>query len=82
MDKKTQTPTAMTIPRNNAPMPYFSLARNVEEKTADIYIFGDIAHNRGGLSGLLQSSSDQSSYDLANQIAGIPEDYTITLHIN
>lgn len=82
MDKKTKTPTAMTIQRNNAPMPYFSLARNVEEKTADIYIFGNIAHNRGGLSGLLQSSSDQSSYDLANQIAGIPEDYAITVHIN
>lgn len=82
MDKKTQTQTATTTPRNNAPMPYFSLARNVEEKTADIYIFGDIVSNRGGLSGLLQSSSDQSSYDLANQIAGIPEDYAITVHIN
>lgn len=82
MDKKTKTPTAKTTPRNNAPTPYFSLAWNVEEKTADIYIFGDIASNRGGLSGLLQSSSDQSSYDLANQIAGIPEDYAITVHIN
>lgn len=80
MNKKTQTQTA--VQRNNAPMPYFSLARNVEEKTADIYIFGDIAHNRGGLSGLLQANSDQSSYDLANQIAGIPEDYSITVHIN
>lgn len=77
MSNKTQT----TI-RNNAPMPYFSLQRNPEEKTADIYIFGDIAHNRGGLSGFFQATSDQSSYDLANQVAGIPEDYAITVHIN
>lgn len=80
MDRKTLTATAN--PRNKAPVPYFSLARNAEEKTADIYIFGDIAHKRGGLSGLLQPSSDRSSYDLANQIAGIPEDYAITVHIN
>ena len=63
-------------------MPYFSLARHPEEQSADIYIFGNIAHNRGGLSGLLQANSDQSSYDLANQIAGIPEDWAITVHIN
>jgi len=74
--------TKMTTPASNAPMPYFSLVRNSEEKTADIYIFGDIAHRRGGLSGLLQADSDQSSYDLANQVAAIPEDYAITVHIN
>lgn len=79
MSKRKQT---ATTPTSNAPMPYFSLVRNHEEKTADIYIFGDIAHNRGGLSGLLQSNSDQSSYDLANQVAAIPEDYAITVHIN
>lgn len=75
------TPTAAPV-RGNAPMPYFSLARHPEEQSADIYIFGNIAHNRGGLSGLLQANSDQSSYDLANQIAGIPEDWAITVHIN
>lgn len=75
------TPTAAPV-RSNAPMPYFSLARHPEEQSADIYIFGNIAHNRGGLSGLLQANSDQSSYDLANQIAGIPEDWAITVHIN
>lgn len=79
MSKKK--PTAAS-PTSNAPMPYFSLVRNSEEQTADIYIFGDIAHNRGGLSGLLQANSDQSSYDLANQVAAIPEDYAITVHIN
>ena len=63
-------------------MPYFSISRRPEEQTADIYIFGDIAQNRSGLSGLLQANSDQSSYDLANQIAGIPEDWAITVHIN
>lgn len=69
-------------PKSNAPMPYFSISRDPEEQTADIYIFGDIAHNKGGLSKLLQASSDQSSYDLANQVAGIPEDWAITVHIN
>ena len=63
-------------------MPYFSLARHPEEHSADVYIFGNIAQRRGGLAGLLQSNSDQSSYDLANQIAGIPEDWAITVHIN
>lgn len=65
-----------------APIPYFSLARHPEERSADIYIFGNIAQNRGGLAGLFQSSSDQSSYDLANQVATIPEDWAITVHIN
>ena len=69
-------------PVSNAPMPYFSLARHPDDQSADIYIFGNIAQNRGGLSGLLQANSDQSSYDLANQIAGIPEDWAITVHIN
>lgn len=64
------------------PIPYFSLTRHPEEHSADIYIFGNIAQNRGGLAGLFQSSSDQSSYDLANQVAGIPEDWAITVHIN
>lgn len=83
MDKmKTKTKAAVKTSRTNVPMPYFSLTWDVEEKTADIYIFGDIVHNRGGFSGLLQANSDQSSYDLANQIAGIPEDYAITVHIN
>lgn len=76
MEKKTKTATAKT------PVPYFSLTRNEEEHSAEIYIFGDIASNRGGLAKLLQANSDQSSYDLANQVAGIPEDYAITVHIN
>ncbi|MBQ6318204.1 MAG: Clp protease ClpP [Lachnospiraceae bacterium] len=76
MKKTTKTATA------KAPVPYFSLSRNEEEHSAEIFIFGDIASKRGGLAGLLQSKSDQSSYDLANQIAGIPEDYAITVHIN
>ena len=83
MSKMKQGTAPMTAPvKSNAPMPYFSISRRPEEQEADIYIFGDIAQNRGGLSGLLQASSDQSSYDLANQIAGIPEDWAITVHIN
>lgn len=76
MKKTTKTVTA------KAPVPYFSLSQNEEEHSVDIYIFGDIASRKGGLSGLLQSKSDKSSYDLANQIACIPEDYAITVHIN
>ena len=83
MSKRKQRPDPVRTPvRSNVPMPYFSISRRPEDQEADIYIFGDIAQNRGGLSGLLQASSDQSSYDLANQIAGIPEDWTITVHIN
>lgn len=83
MSKRRRKTTPETVPvRSNAPMPYFSISRRPEEQTADIYIFGDIAQNRSGLSGLLQANSDQSSYDLANQIAGIPEDWAITVHIN
>ena len=67
---------------SNAPMPYFSVSKDYENSNADIYIFGDIAQKRGGLAGLLQPSSDQSSYDLANQISNIPEDWSITVHIN
>ena len=67
---------------SNAPMPYFSVSKDYENSNADIYIFGDIAQRKGGVAGLLQPSSDQSSYDLANQISNIPEDWSITVHIN
>lgn len=69
-------------PKSSAPMPYFSLRVNHDVKMADIYIFGNIAQRRGGLGGLFQASSDQSSYDLANQVSNIPKDYLITVHIN
>ena len=82
MSKRRRKTTPTTVPVSNAPMPYFSISRRPEEQTADIYIFGNIAQNRSGLSGLLQANSDQSSYDLANQIASIPEDWAITVHIN
>lgn len=67
---------------SSAPVPYFSISRDYDNESADIYIFGDIAQNKGGLAGLLQPSSDQSSYDLANQVANIPEGWDITVHIN
>ena len=67
---------------SNAPTPYFSVSKDYDNSNADIYIFGDIAQERGGVAGLLQPSSDQSSYNLANQISNIPEDWSITVHIN
>ena len=69
-------------PKGKTPVPYFSLTTDENAKTADFYIFGDIASERGGLSGLFQATSDQSSYNLANQIARVPGDYEITVHIN
>lgn len=78
MKEKTPTATRQT----KTPMPYFSLSADDQAKTADIFIFGNIASDRGGLSGLLQAPSDQSSYNLANQIARIPEDYDVTVHVN
>lgn len=72
----------MAAVKNNAPVPYFSISRNEEEKSADIYIFGDITQRKGGIAGIFQPSSDQSSYDLANQVKGIPEDWEITVHVN
>lgn len=68
--------------KSSAPIPYFSISRNNEEKTAEIYIFGDIVHNKGGLDKFLQASSDESSYNLARQVESIPKDYAITVHIN
>lgn len=75
---KNKTTTA----KNSAPEPYFAITTDEEARSADIYIFGDIASNKGGLGKLLQSRSDQSSYDLAHQVACIPEDYEIVVHIN
>lgn len=68
--------------KNKTPMPYFSYKTNHDEKRADFYVFGDIAHKRGGLGGLLQSSSDQSSYDMAKELNEIPEGYEIVVHVN
>lgn len=82
MSKRRRKTTPAAPVKSEAPMPYFSISRKPEEQSADIYIFGDIRARRGGLSGLLQASSDQSSYDLANQVASIPEDWAITVHIN
>ncbi len=68
--------------KNKTPMPYFSYSTNREEKRADFYVFGDIASRRGGFAGLLQSSSDQSSYDMAEELSMIPEDYEVVVHVN
>ena len=68
------------------PAVYFALSRNYTEddqlESVDAYIFGDIASNRGGLAGLLQASSDQSSYDLATELSGLPAETPVTVHIN
>ncbi len=63
-------------------IPYFAIEPHEEEKTTDVFIFGDIASERGGLSGLLQSSSDRSSHSLARELKYIPEDHQVVVHIN
>lgn len=66
--------------RNNTP--YFAIEPHEEEKTTDVFVFGDIASEKGGLSGLLQSSSDRSSHSLARELQYIPEDHQVVVHIN
>lgn len=68
--------------KNKTPMPYFSYRIIEEEKRADFYVFGDIASRQRGLAGLLQPSSDQSSYDMAKELSKIPEDYEVVVHVN
>ena len=63
-------------------IPYFAIEPHEEEKTTDVFVFGDIASERGGLSGLLQSSSDRSSHSLARELQYIPEDHQVVVHIN
>lgn len=75
---RNKTPTVT----GNAPVTYFSLSMDEQAGRADIYIFGNIRQAKGGLSGVFQADSDQSSYDLANQISRIPEDWDIVVHIN
>lgn len=70
-----------------APKPYFSVSYNYAEGTSDVesvdfWIFGDIASQRGGLSGLLAPSSDQDSYTFTNQLANVPAGVPVTVHIN
>lgn len=56
-------------------MPYFTMKKT--DDSADIYIFGDIVAG-----GWKWDESDFSSYDLASQIKGLPQDAQITAHIN
>ncbi len=71
---------------NKAPSVYFALSKNYTEEdqleSVDAYIFGDIASKRGGLAGMLQSESDQSSYDLASELSYVPAEVPVTVHIN
>lgn len=62
--------------------PYFYLTTDYEEEVADLFIFGDIASEGGGLSGLFAPSSDVSSHDIAVQINDVPATYPINVHIN
>ena len=54
---------------------YFTLEYREEEKTAEIFIFGDITS-------WPWIKSDVSSYNLAQRIMEIPDDTEITVHIN
>ena len=62
-------------------IPYFSLVRSEEHKSADIIIFGDIVSKGFVLLDAL-FPADVNSYDLVAQLNDIPEDYDITVHIN
>lgn len=53
--------------------PYFTMKKT--DNSADIYIFGDIVPWKW-------DDSDTTSYDLATQIKALPEDASITIHIN
>ncbi len=55
---------------------YYTLEYRPEEKTADIYIFGDI------VSWAFEDLGEMSSYSLVKQVKDIPEDANITVHIN
>ncbi len=64
-------------------IPYFSMQRDEEEKTADVLIFGDIRSKGSALlEELFGSPADVSAFDLVEQLHSIPEDYSITVHIN
>ncbi len=67
---------------SKAPTPYFYITGDDEAQTADLYIFGDIASEGGGLSGLLAPSSDVSAYSVVKELNRVPEGYDITVHIN
>lgn len=54
---------------------YFTLEYREEEKTAEVYIFGDITS-------WPWIKSDVSSWGLAQRLMEIPEDVAITVHVN
>lgn len=62
-------------------IPYFSLVKSEECKSADIIIFGDIVSKSYVFLDEL-FPADVNSFDLVSQLNDIPEDYTITVHIN
>lgn len=62
-------------------IPYFSLVKSEEHKSADIIVFGDIV-SKGVVWWDELFPADVNSYDLVAQLNDIPEDYDITVHIN
>lgn len=65
----------------NRMIPYFSLAESEEHKRADIVVFGDIV-SKGAVWWDEVFPADVNAYDLTAQLAEIPDDYDITVHIN
>lgn len=64
-------------------IPYFSLSKSDEKKSADFMVFGDIISKESALmEEAFGSPADVSSYDFVEQLKEIPEDYEITVHIN
>lgn len=62
-------------------IPYFSLVKSEECKSADIIIFGDIV-SKSSVFWDEFFPADVNSFDLVSQLNDIPEDYAITVHIN
>lgn len=62
-------------------IPYFSLMKNDERKSADIIIFGNIV-SKGYAHWDELFPADVNSYDLVSQLNEISEDYDIVVHIN
>ena len=64
---------------------YMTVERDKESgsiKRADIYIFGDIKEMEDGFEALFESPADTSSYELAVEIAKLPMDAEVIVHIN
>lgn len=57
-------------------LPYYTMEVKHEKHEVEIFIFGDIA------SGENKTAGSYSSNDLVKELAGVPDHYSVTVHIN